>query len=58
MISPSDLDLLKFTDDTADAMAHITEFAKRGGKAVRPPRHIRVLGEQSDRPNRDAVSLG
>lgn len=46
MISPSDLDLLKFTDDTADAMAHITEFAKRGGKAVRPPRDIALLGER------------
>ena len=48
MISPRDLDLLKFTDDTADALAHITEFAPRSGKAVRPPRHIPLLGEKKE----------
>ena len=46
MISPDDLDLLKFTDDPAEAMQHINEFARRGGKAVRPPRDLAILGER------------
>lgn len=49
MIDPTDLDLLIFTDDTGDAMAHITEFAPRGGKFVHPPRHIPLLGEKREK---------
>jgi uncharacterized protein (TIGR00730 family) len=45
MISPHDLDLLKFTDDTEEAMAHITSATKRGPKVARPPRTLRILGE-------------
>lgn len=46
MISPHDLDLLKFTDDVDEAMHHISEYARRGGKAVRPPRDLAILGER------------
>lgn len=46
MISPHDLDLLKFTDDVEEAMHHIAEFARRSGKAVRPPRDLAILGER------------
>lgn len=45
MISPSDLDLLKFTDDNDEAVRHILTHAVRGGKGVRPPRQLRILGE-------------
>lgn len=45
MISPRDLDLLKFTDDVDEAVGHIVEFSSRGGKIARPPRGLRILGE-------------
>jgi predicted Rossmann-fold nucleotide-binding protein len=48
MISPHDLDLLKFTDDPAEALAHVKAFAPRSGKAVRPPRQIPLLGEKKE----------
>lgn len=46
MISPSDLDLLKFTDNIDDALRHILLHATRAGKTTKPPRKLRILGER------------
>jgi uncharacterized protein (TIGR00730 family) len=51
MISPTDLELLKFTDDPVEALQHITEYAQRSGKAVRPPRDLAILGERRAQRN-------
>lgn len=45
MISPHDLDLLKFTDDVDEAVRHITTHAARGEKLAPPPRRLTLLGE-------------
>jgi uncharacterized protein (TIGR00730 family) len=45
MIARADLDLLRFTDDIDEAVQHIVSHAIRGGKTVRPPRQLRILGE-------------
>jgi uncharacterized protein (TIGR00730 family) len=46
LISPHDLDLLLFTDTIDEAIAHIRDYARRGDKARRAPRPLRVLGER------------
>jgi uncharacterized protein (TIGR00730 family) len=45
MISAHDLDLLKFTDDIEEAVQHVLAYAGRGDKFRRPPRQLRILGE-------------
>lgn len=45
MISASDLDLLKFTNDPAEALDHIHTFVRRSPKHSRRVRGSRLLGE-------------
>jgi uncharacterized protein (TIGR00730 family) len=45
MISAGDLDLLKFTNDPAEALDHIHSFVRRGAKRDQRVRRLRLLGE-------------
>ncbi|MDP4835271.1 MAG: TIGR00730 family Rossman fold protein [Ilumatobacteraceae bacterium] len=45
MISAHDLDLLKFTDDPIDAVAHINNYVRDSAKQSRTIRGLKILGE-------------